>query len=433
MKDKILGGIIGLCVGDALGVPVEFNNRESLTQIPATDIRGYGTHNQPPGTWSDDTSMSLCLIDSLIDGLNYTDIMNKFLSWINNADYTAHGEVFDIGVTTRKALNRFANGIEPLLCGDTSEYDNGNGSLMRILPLVFYLKTLYGDNFIESGDAINIIHNVSALTHAHKRSQIACSIYLSIAEELSRPNCMITSAIWKARRYYEFKNDYTEELKHFYRIFDDNFISLPQDKIKSSGYVVDTLEAALWCLLNTDNYKDCVLKAVNLGEDTDTVAAIAGGLAGMQYGLNTIPEKWLNQIPHLDYIKELCDSFYISLNKTSAQLLCKYIPFFENIDPEVAYKWLDNDYDETVWQFEQDFYNSCLQDYSYSKTIEDRIPDVYNTDICKVIESADIELLKALLTKCIRNERFCDRAWVGYIIDGVFLAILRRLEALLLE
>jgi ADP-ribosylglycohydrolase len=255
--------------------------------------------------------MTLCLLNSLKNGLDYTDIMRKFLSWIENAEYTAHGEVFDVGITTRQALSRFASGIEPLKCSGTSEYDNGNGSLMRILPLVFYLRSLYGDDFTDNDEAYKIIHNVSSLTHAHKRSHIACGIYISVAVQLF-VNFDIKNGVYSglhmAKTYYEKSKEYTEELKHYNRIFADDFINLPQEVIKSGGYVVDTLEAALWCLLNTDSYESCVLKAVNLGEDTDTIAAIAGGLAGIYYGYENIPKKWVEQIARLDYIKSLCEN-----------------------------------------------------------------------------------------------------------------------------
>ena len=110
-----------------------------------------------------------------------------------------------------------------------------------------------------------------------------------------------------------YDKEYAEDLKHYARLFDSEFAALPDDEIKSSGYVVDTLEAALWCLLNTSNYKDCVLKAINLGEDTDTVAAVAGGLAGMYYGVDAIPDNWLNQLARRDDIEKLCTDFYDSL------------------------------------------------------------------------------------------------------------------------
>ena len=309
MKEKILSGIIGLCTADALGVPVEFTSRETLARDPVTDMRGYGTYNQPPGTWSDDTSLALCLLDGLAKGLDYTDIMRNFAAWINKAEYTPHGEVFDVGITTRRALSRFSEGTEPLKCGGTSDSSNGNGSLMRILPIAFYLHNDGSDEFFD------IVHNISALTHAHARSKIACGIYVSIAGSLMETpeiKSGIYEGIKNARKYYERKKEYAGELKYYSRIFNDGFINLPQDEINSSGYVVDTLEAAIWCLLNCDNYEDCVLKAVNLGEDTDTVAAVTGGLAGIHYGFDAIPAKWVNQLARLDYIKQLCENFKIS-------------------------------------------------------------------------------------------------------------------------
>ena len=310
LKDQILGGILGLAVADALGVPVEFNDRETLRRNPVTDMKGYGTYNQPPGTWSDDTSLTLCLMDSLTHGLDYADIMQRFMSWKDKGKYTAHDEVFDIGIATRQALQRFSKGTAPLECGRTSEQDNGNGSLMRILPLAFHLHTFGGNYTLD--EAFGIIHNVSALTHAHKRSQIACGIYLIVADCLlveSDLKKAVGFNLEKAKSCYQNES----ELKHFNRIFKPDFAKLPEDEIKSTGYVVDTLEAALWCLLNTDNYKDCVLKAVNLGGDTDTVAAVAGGLAGMFYGVDAIPKEWLYQLVRREYIEELCEDFYQSL------------------------------------------------------------------------------------------------------------------------
>jgi len=473
MKDKILGGIIGLCVGDALGAPVEFESRESLRNNPVTDMRGFGTYNQPLGTWSDDTSMTLCLLDSLSQGLDYTDIMQKFHAWLYCAEYTAHGKVFDVGIATKKAVNLFANGTDALRCGGTSENDNGNGSLMRILPLSFYLKWEFGDegrDYAPCSKAFEIIHNVSSLTHAHKRSQIACGIYLSVACKLLSSFCTeesknrdIKSGINSlAKKHYESNNEYVEELKHYERLFTDDFgniptveldarnyfENLPEDDIRSSGYVVDTLEAALWCLISTDSYESCVLKAVNLGEDTDTVAAIAGGLAGMLYGVDSIPKKWLNQIVRLDYIEELCDSFYSSLQKmteqkqkASAQKLCEYIPYFENIDLKEAYTLIPHEkndvgsisipdyrYSGTFSDFISEWRSSGLLMGNYSEILDQRIPDWLNTDIMKVLETADFELTKAILTKCIRVERFCTGAWASAIEGGLFLAILRRLN-----
>ena len=361
LHDNIFGGILGLAVGDALGVPVEFQSRKSLRQNPVTNMRGCGTYDQPPGTWSDDTSLALCLLDGLTQkGLrntddsdlplpDYTDIMQRFISWRDEGKYTAHDDVFDIGIVTGKALKRFKNGNEPLKCGGTSEHDNGNGSLMRILPIALYFpaidKLYHGQGPSSCREHYVFlspyVHDISSLTHAHKRCQVACGLYATIVRMLLDKSYLaklkthtsgychcgscvvidlksaIHSGLEEGKRIYEFldrdDDKYLDELAHYKRLFKRDFATLPEEEINSSGYVVDTLEAALWCLLNTDNYRDCVLKAVNLGNDTDTVAAIAGGLAGVYYGVDAIPKEWLNQLVRANYIKELCEKFHRSL------------------------------------------------------------------------------------------------------------------------
>ena len=317
MRNHVLSGIMGLTVADALGVPVEFMDRESLQEDPVVNMRAYGTYNQPAGTWSDDTSMTLCLLDSLSKGLDYDDIMNNFIKWFSHGDYSPFGEAFDIGITTRRALMDFERGKRPLECGGKSEGDNGNGSLMRILPILFYLQSVYGNDFQAVEQTFNIIHNVSSLTHAHKRSQLACGMYISVASMLSLDLGLkdaVDLGINKAMEYYRKQDDFRDELVYFKRLEEKDFANLPLEEIKSGGYVVDTLEAAIWCLLNAKDYKECVLKAVNLGRDTDTVAAVAGGLAGLKYSYETIPEEWRAKIIKRDYIEDLCEKFSLSIN-----------------------------------------------------------------------------------------------------------------------
>jgi len=316
MANDVIKGIMGLCVADALGVPVEFKARATLACNPVVGMRGYGTYNQPAGTWSDDTSMTLCLADSLCRGLDYYDIMQNFLKWFQRGEFTPFGVAFDIGNTTMQALKRFEQGTAPIECGGNAEHDNGNGSLMRILPLLFYLQFVYGSEFYQQDEAFALIHRVSALTHSHQRSQIACGIYIAIAAML--PGDMnlqeaVNLGIGKAREYYRKQEDFAEELTVFSRLEDKDFAKLPAESIRSSGYVVDTLEAAIWCLLNTGNYKDCVLKAVNLGSDTDTVAAVAGGLAGLKYGYEGIPQDWLGAIVKGEYVENLCKQLHYTL------------------------------------------------------------------------------------------------------------------------
>ncbi len=310
MSNIILNGVMGLVVADALGVPVEFKDRSILKTNPVTGMREYGTYNQPAGTWSDDSSMTLALADSLIKGLDYKDIMDNFIRWYDNGDFTPHGEAFDIGGTTREALFRYKKGVSPLECGGKNEHDNGNGSLMRILPILFYIQAIYGVDFQEGEEIFEIIHNISSLTHGHKRSLMACGIYISIASKLISEmdlSFSVWSGIYNAMEYYRSQEEFQCELKYFSRLEDKSFKDLPIEEIKSGGYVVDTLEAAIWCLLNTDSYKSCVLKAVNLGRDTDTVGAVVGGLAGLKYGYENIPDEWLSVIVKRGYIENLCN------------------------------------------------------------------------------------------------------------------------------
>ena len=284
--NKIYNAIMGLVVGDALGVPVEFKKRDTYE---ITDMIGYGTYNQPPGTWSDDSSMTLATLESIarIGRVDAMDIMKNFENWLYNGEFTPYGVTFDVGGTTQAAISRFNRGCPLKDCGGKFINDNGNGSLMRILPLAFVPHSM------------NDINVISGLTHNPEISKRACRLYLIIADQILRGRPF--------RAYYTDKTIWGGE---FSRIRDIG--ELKRDDIKSSGYVVDTLEAALWCLYHTDNYRDCVLTAVNLGEDTDTVAAFAGGLAGLYYGCggeNGIPLEWIEKIPRKEWITQLCNDF----------------------------------------------------------------------------------------------------------------------------
>lgn len=217
---------------------------------------------------------------------------------MDDGAYTPYGSVFDVGGSTRKAIFRYANGVEPLKCGGQTYMDNGNGALMRILPLAFIPHTTQD------------ILNVSKLTHAHEISQTACSLYIYIAGKLIE-GTPIKEAICSLA--YLRPVTQMEEFKRIAYIGELN-----RDEIRSSGYMVDTLEAALWCLWVTNAYKDCVLTAVNLGEDTDTVAAVTGGLAGIVYGCggkSGIPTCWINQIARKEWIQSLCDNFESKFSK----------------------------------------------------------------------------------------------------------------------
>lgn len=300
--DKITSALIGVCVGDALGVPVEFHLRSERRLHPVTAMIGYGTHNQPPGTWSDDSSLTLCIADVLShQGYDIEAIANSFCRWYKEKLWTARGGIFDIGVTTQTAIGRLRRGVTPIEAGETSSSSNGNGSLMRTLPLVFLHKQE------EFPDLIAKVHDCSKLTHAHVRSQMACGIYISIAIALLEGKSLkeaYLSGIERIKPLYE-QGEFANQIKYFKRVFPGNIETIESKKVESTGYVVHTLEASLWCLLTTSSFSEAVLKAVNLGEDSDTTAAVTGGLAGIYYGLENIPSEWIETLARKDDILNL--------------------------------------------------------------------------------------------------------------------------------
>lgn len=317
--NRYMAAVLGLVVGDALGVPAEFKSREELKKKPVTDMIGYGTHFQPAGTWSDDSSMAIATMEWLSEMENaepdYTLLMEKFHNWLMFGDYTPYGVVFDSGISTRIAIRNYSQGMNPLACGGMAERDNGNGSLMRILPVALHwAKGLATDDMVGK----EFIYDLSALTHGHMRSKIGCLIYSKIIADLlfnqdKDKMEIVEKSLAICKKHFDFSDDkeVIVEKEKYARLWDiPAFASLAEDDINSSGYVVDTLEAAIWCFLNTDNYKDCVLKAVNLGKDTDTVGAVAGGLAGMFYGMEAIPEDWIKILPKKDWIVELVEGMF---------------------------------------------------------------------------------------------------------------------------
>ncbi len=308
----VKAAIIGHAVADAVGVPAEFIPREKLSRRPITDMIGYGSHDVPKGSWSDDTSMELCTLHSISKNgkIDLDDIMVEFGRWVEDGYMTPHGKVFDIGRTCLRSIMNYHRGQDVNHCGCVRELENGNGSLMRIIPVCLYNNLIGANRQL----AIANIHAVSALTHAHERSCIACGLYDFIIQELIEipSKSSVINALAKSKEYYE---EY-DESKKYWRLFDPNFAQTNIDDIKSSGYVVDTLEAAIWCLLNSSNYKECVLKAVNLGQDTDTVAAVAGGLAGILYGYEDIPAEWINDLAKKEEILEMCADFYNKIKQT---------------------------------------------------------------------------------------------------------------------
>lgn len=313
-REQSVSAVLGFVVGDALGVPVEFRARGELAEDPVEDMREYGTHHQPAGTWSDDTSMVVATMEWLTETeeepADYGSLIDKFASWLLFGDYTPYGRVFDCGISTSRAIWKYFDGEKPLRCGGGSVSDNGNGSLMRILPAAIR----YCDDLaVLTPETAGRIYELSSLTHAHARSRAACLIYSAVAADLMRSpekekEEIVERSLFRCRAFLEAEtdDDLAAEAKTFQRLWEGAaFRNLREDEIRSTGYVLDTLEAAVWCFLTTDSYAECVRKAVNLGDDTDTVGAVAGGLAGLYYGRESIPEPWLAVIPKRDWIEVL--------------------------------------------------------------------------------------------------------------------------------
>lgn len=309
-KEKLLGGVYGLAVGDALGVPVEFCSRKMLDKDPVKGMEAGGTHKQKKGTWSDDTSMVLATLDAMsAGGLSLGMIMDNFKRWLIEAKYTAAGKVFDIGGTTSIAIQNYMRG-EPLeSCGLGDVGSNGNGSLMRMLPMVYYVYLKYGLEI--NPVAVDQIYRLSGLTHAHIVSKVCCVYYVYIAMYIMEAgrdlHSTIKEAIEAVERYYAMGEEISTVLDRGSLM---DYVSLNREDIESTGYVVHSLVSSVWCLWNSSSYEEAVLKAVNLGADTDTIGAITGSLAGIWYGMENIPIEWLKELKNSRGIMAICERFY---------------------------------------------------------------------------------------------------------------------------
>lgn len=310
-----LDGIFGLATGDALGCPVQFNAREEMDANPVTDMIGHGTFDMPAGSWTDDTSLALATMDSILrcGRLDPVAVMQCYGRWLLKGEYTPFGKAYDIGHGTMDAILCFlSNDFDVTTCGGAEAENNGNGSLMRILPTCLYLL---GTGTAEE-EAVRTVEQISALTHAHPRSKLACGIYYYLVRALleAEPSAdaslteVLQRGINEAMMHYENEAEYQHDLPFYERCRDLSALQgVKRENIRSSGYVVDSLEAALWCAITTGSYEEAMLRCINLGEDTDTIAAIGGGLCGLYYGLDAIPASWRQQLARKIYIKDLCE------------------------------------------------------------------------------------------------------------------------------
>lgn len=319
MENIIKDAFLGLAIGDALGVPVEFKSRETLAKNPVVDMREYGTHNQPMGTWSDDSSLAFCIAESLCNGYDVEDIGKNFVRWYKHDFWTAHDELFDIGISTSEAIERLVRGDSARISGNYAEKYNGNGSLMRTLPLIFHIKDM------DIAARFSCVSEVSSITHSHICAVMSCFVYTEFALELlkgAEKFAAYSNMQHTVNAFFDNNALFPAIQKHrFRRILEKTYgttdklplrrlIDCKEEEILSSGFVLDTLEASIWCFLKYDNYADTVLKAVNLGDDTDTTACVAGGLAGLYYGADTIPQAWRDVLAKKEDIEALSERLF---------------------------------------------------------------------------------------------------------------------------
>lgn len=292
IRNRALGALIGLAVGDALGTTLEFEARDA--KAPVYDMVGGGPFDLLPGQWTDDTSMALCLADSLIacDGLNERDLMERFCRWYRVGENSCTGGCFDIGVTTREALELFRRTDDPL-AGPTDARTAGNGSIMRLAPVVLR-------HWNDTERLRDVSRRQSYTTHGADEAVDACDALATVLASLiaGKPLRDVLAGSYGA---------YCPGVQ---TVMDGSYRGKARSAIRSSGYVVHTLEAALWAVCETRTFRDAVLLAVNLGDDADTVGAVTGQIAGAAYGVSSIPEEWFNRLAWNDRIVETAQQLY---------------------------------------------------------------------------------------------------------------------------
>ncbi len=291
-QNRSRGCLIGLAVGDALGTTVEF--QPPGTFKPLTDMVGGGHFCLKKGYWTDDTSMALCLAHSLVDcqGFDALDQMNKYCDWMNNGFMSSIGVCFDVGVGVSSALRRFMKTGEPY-SGSKARWSSGNGSIMRLAPIpIFYQCSLL--------DATKFGGESSRTTHGSELCIDACCFLSSILVHL----------IHGEDKGVFCRIDYSPNTEEISNIKSGHFVRKSYEQMTGSGYVIESLESALWCFIHTDDFASCVLAAANLGNDADTTAAIAGQLAGAYYGYDAIRFDWLDALYQHDEILVLSDKLF---------------------------------------------------------------------------------------------------------------------------
>lgn len=292
-------------VGDALGVPVEFRKRDSYY---IDSMEANGTWEQPQGTWSDDTSFSLPLMENLTENDSYDQLMQKFENYMFHNEYTPEHAAFGIGATCAKAVRNWSVNHYPALeCGDPSVEANGNGALMRLAPLAI---SLVAETNLDK--RLTLSRNYTCLTHRHPRAIVGSYIYLEILHELLNGQSLRTTLSILPERLTKALQDRPDELAelpYYQAMFQSDFPATLRQDIKSTGYVVDTLLACTWCVLNATSIDSAVIFAVNLGDDTDTIASITATMASCECLSEHISDLWKEQLRNPELLHSIIEPF----------------------------------------------------------------------------------------------------------------------------
>lgn len=305
-KSQIENILYAGVVGDAIGVPVEFEARDSFS---IDSMIGGGIWEQSVGSWSDDTSFTLPLIQMLTsDVFDYELLMQKFEDYMYRNEYTPDDFAYGIGNACAKAVRNWSINHYPATeCGDPSEFANGNGGLMRIAPLAIYLR-----NDSDIKQRLQLIKDVTSLTHRHPRAIVGSYLYVEILIQLLHKKDLVSVLQTVSTSLSNSLEDFPDEqreLQTYSAIFESDFSEIDRSKIKSSGYVVDTLSASLWSVLNTKTIDEAILLAVNLGDDSDTVASLAGTIASCVHLDQIVNPKWKSQIRNQALLDSIFDPF----------------------------------------------------------------------------------------------------------------------------
>lgn len=303
-RDRFLGGIVGICVGDAVGLPVEYRSRSYLKEDPVTEMIGYGTHNQPPGTWSSESSLALCTVESLLNGFSLADMAARFVRFAKSGHWTPSDNPSDLSPVVREAIARIAKSAGRLSPRVNIDGDHrAEALLVRVLPMTVAVADLSVD------DRFKRVAQVASLTNAHMRAVLGCHIVSETALELLADHTP-EKAYSNMGRQVAARFAAEASLSAFERVLKRDLSRLGEGDVATEGGIVHAVEAALWCLLTEKDFPSVVLKAANLGGITTTTAALAGGLAGYAYGLEQIPEEWISTLARGEEIAELAGRLF---------------------------------------------------------------------------------------------------------------------------